>query len=59
MTETTYIKCQKCGVRVPFQSRENGKISWLIKDFELAAFIAEHQHTAFYDFETETRGEEK
>jgi len=53
--ERTYIKCQKCGKKAPFQTRENGKIVWLLKDYELAAFFAEHQHTKLYDLETETQ----
>ena len=51
--ERTYIQCKKCGKKAPFQTRENGKIVWLLKDFELSAFIAEHKHTQFFDLETE------
>ena len=51
--ERTYIICRKCQKRVPFETKVNGKIDWIIKDFELGAFITEHKHTAFFNLENE------
>ena len=51
--ERTYLICRKCGKKIPFETKVNGKIDWLLKDFELSAFIAEHQHTKLFDMETE------
>lgn len=51
--ERTYLICQKCGKKIPFETKINGKIDWLLKDFELSAFIIEHQHTQLFDMETE------
>ncbi|MBO7205754.1 MAG: hypothetical protein J6V08_04985 [Candidatus Methanomethylophilaceae archaeon] len=48
----TFVTCQKCGAKVPFQTIIDGKVVWELKSFELSAFIKEHQHTMFYDFET-------
>ena len=50
--ERTYLICRECGKKIPFETKINGKIDWLLKDFELSAFIVEHQHTQLFDMET-------
>ena len=50
--ERTYLICRKCGKKVPFETKRDGKIDWIIKDNELQAFIIEHNHTQMFDMET-------